>query len=158
MRIGLRELLCSLLIVLSRIRDEGVIGSPSISLSAYRLRVDSEFHRRSFSNEDSTEDEPAEFSVRDGCSFPSCAHAGDCWSGDRYGDFYPGAEARIYAAGRNAGFDADVDAARGNRSGEGADAGAAGLFIRMRMRTRLGRCCCIWRRRSGSINCIRSTG
>jgi hypothetical protein len=28
MRMGLRGLLCSLLIVLSRIRDEGVVGSP----------------------------------------------------------------------------------------------------------------------------------
>jgi hypothetical protein len=87
---------------------------PQIYLPSLRRWVDSEFNRRRFYYEDSREDEPAEFFVGDGCSFRSGDDAAERRCGYRYWDFYPGAEARIYAAGGNAGFDADLDAAGGD--------------------------------------------
>src|SRR5215469_8140412 len=114
MRMGLWGLLCSLLIVLSRIRDERVVGSLVGYTCAISNRAAFDALWTRFPYEKIANCEPQNVFDFDGCSNSRNGHAGNGRSGTCRGHLHSRAEAWIFAAGGNAGFDADVDAACGN--------------------------------------------
>lgn len=123
MRMGLRGLLYSVLIVLSRIRDQRVVGSlldilARLATGPIRIRSERDFPYEEFAN-----CEPQSVFDFDGRSDRRNDDAGNCRRGTCRRHQYSGSEARIFAAGGNTGFDADLDAAAVTRPVKGISQG-----------------------------------